>query len=195
MVNWFNHLYPYSNVHELNLDWIINSFKAFGEELEEFRSLIQQYDITRAEVIEMIDEVTAICKKYTDDSLVTFKNNEVIPYVQGAISDFNTVIRLYIDAQDQSYYQAQSRRTDAIAEDLVNYVDEKVLDTQSMINPITGQVQLIPDVIDDIVETFHRVNALTAGQYDGYELTANAYDSQLISAYAYDFDGVNQVIH
>ena len=195
MVNWFNHLYPYSNVHELNLDWIINSFKAFGEELEEFRSLIQQYDITRAEVIEMIDEATAICKKYTDDSLVTFKNNEVIPYVQGAISDFNTVIRLYIDAQDQSYYQAQSRRTDAIAEDLVNYVDEKVLDTQFMINPITGQVQLIPDVIDDIVETFHRVNALTAGQYDGYELTANAYDSQLISAYAYDFDGVNKVIH
>lgn len=195
MVNWFNHLYPYSNVHELNLDWIINSFKAFGKELEEFRNIIKEYDISRAEVIEMIDEATAICKKYTDDSLVTFKNNEVIPYVQGAISDFNTVIRLYIDAQDQSYYQAQSRRTDAIAEDLVEYIDQQVINTQSMVNPITGQVQPIPDVIDDIVETFHRVNALTAGQYDGYELTANAYDSQLISAYAYDFDGVNQVIH
>ena len=64
-----------------------------------------------------------------------------------------------------------------------------------MTDPIDGQTKTIPEVIDNMVETFHRENALTAAEYDGYDLTANAYDSQLISAYAYDFDGKNQVVH
>ena len=126
---------------------------------------------------------------------IDFENNTMIPYVANAISTFNQTIRTYIDAQDVYFYQSQSNRTDQIADDLKTYIDNKVINVLNMINPVTGESQTIPEVIDYIVETFHRTNALTAAQYDGYELTANAYDSQLISAYAYDFDGVNQVIH
>lgn len=35
MINWFNHLYPYTNVHELNLDWVIAEFKKVHDELAE----------------------------------------------------------------------------------------------------------------------------------------------------------------
>lgn len=37
MVNWFNHMYPYTNVHELNLDWIINSMKDLIKDYGEFK--------------------------------------------------------------------------------------------------------------------------------------------------------------
>lgn len=191
----YNYEYPYTDASRTNADWMINTFKEMQAELEEFRELIKEYDISRDEVIQMINAAIALCEKYTDDSIIDFENNTMIPYVANAISTFNQTIRTYIDAQDVYFYQSQSNRTDQIADDLKTYIDNKVINVLNMINPVTGESQTIPEVIDYIVETFHRANALTAAQYDGYELTANAYDSQLISAYAYDFDGVNQVIH
>ena len=191
----YNYEYPYVDASRTNADWMLNTFKKMQAEMEEFREIIKEYDISRAEVIEMIDAAISVCKKYTDDALVDFENNKMIPYVADALATFNETIRAYINAQDESFFQAQSSRTDQIASDLRTYIDDKIVAILDMVNPVTGQVQTIPEVIDYIVEIFHRENALTAAQYDGYELTANAYDSQLISAYAYDFDGVNQVIH
>lgn len=191
----YNYEYPYVDTNRANADWMLNQFKQFETELEEFREILSHFDITREEVIQMVDAAISVCKKYTDDSLVDFENNTMIPYVMDSIQTFNTTIRAYIDFQDEEYFQAQSRRTDAIADDLRDYIDEKVINVMNMVNPVTGVWQTIPEVIDYIVETFHRENALTAAEYDGYELTANAYDSQLISAYAYDFDGKHQVVH
>ena len=34
-MNWFTHRYPYSNLHELNLDWIIDEFVKVHKELED----------------------------------------------------------------------------------------------------------------------------------------------------------------
>ena len=191
----YNFEYPYVDIERANADWLLNQMKTVLADLEEVKEIVSKFDITRAEVIEMIDAAIVLCKKYTDDSLIAFKNNEMIPYVADALVAFDQTIRTYINAQDESYYIAQSNRTDAIATDLRDYIDNKVINILEMTDPIDGQTKTIPEVIDDIVETFHRVNALTAGEYDGYELTANAYDSQLISAYAYDFDGKNQVVH
>lgn len=39
MINWFEHLYPYSNMHELNLDWIIQASKKLYADLETFKNL------------------------------------------------------------------------------------------------------------------------------------------------------------
>ena len=36
MINWFNHLYPYSNLHELNLDWVIATVKNGEKEIADF---------------------------------------------------------------------------------------------------------------------------------------------------------------
>ncbi len=33
MINWFEHLYPYTNVHELNLDWIIQTVKELSDKI------------------------------------------------------------------------------------------------------------------------------------------------------------------
>lgn len=191
----YNYEYPYVDVDRANADWLLNRMKELETELLELKEIVSKFDITRDEVIEMINAAIAVCEKYTDDSIKSFENNVMIPYVADAISAFNNTIRNYINAQDEAYYLAQSNRTDAIAADLITYIDNKVITVLDMTDPIDGQTKTIPEVIDNMVETFHRENALTAAEYDGYDLTANAYDSQLISAYAYDFDGRNQVVH
>ena len=191
----FNYEYPYFDSDRANADWLLNRMKELEAELLELKEIVSKFDITRAEVIEMIDAAIAVCEKYTDDALISFENNKMIPYVADAINAFNVTIRNYINAQDEAYYVAQSNRTDAIAQDLITYIDNKVITVLDMTDPIDGETKTIPEVIDNMVETFHRENALTAAEYDGYDLTANAYDSQLISAYAYDFDGKNQVVH
>lgn len=191
----YNYEYPYVDTDRANADWLLNKMKQVLAELEELREIVSKFDITRAEVIELIDAALVVARKYTDDSITSFENNVMIPYVADALNTFNVTIRTYINAQDEAYYVAQSNRTDAIAQDLITYIDDKVINILEMTDPIDGQTKTIPEVIDNMVETFHRENALTAAEYDGYDLTANAYDSQLISAYAYDFDGKNQVVH
>lgn len=191
----YNYEYPYVDTSRANADWMLNQFKYFREELDRLSEEVAKFDITKAEVIQMIDEAIALCEAYTNSAIDIYDVNRMRPYVMEVLNAFNNTIRNYINAQDEAYFIAQSNRTDTIASDLVQYIDNKVINVLDMINPVTGETQTIPEVIDYIVETFHRENALTAAQYDGYELTANAYDSQLISAYAYDFDGVNQVIH
>ena len=37
--NYFSNKYPYTDFHELNLDWIINQFKEMSIQLEKFVSL------------------------------------------------------------------------------------------------------------------------------------------------------------
>ena len=191
----YNYDYPYVDTGRQNADWMLKNMKEFAEELKRLAEIVDTFDITKAEVEEMIEAASVILKAYTDAKIDEYDLNRMRPYVQSAIDSYNLIIRTYIDRQDEAFFLSQSNRTDSIAEDLKTYIDNKVINILNMENPVTGEYETIPEVIDYIVETFHRENALTAGVYDGYELTANAYDSQLISAFAYDFDGANQVVH
>lgn len=191
----YNYDYPYVDTGRQNADWMLKSIKDFAAELARLAEIVDHFDITKAEVEEMIAEASVILKAYTDSQIDTYDLNRMKPYVQSAIDSYNLIIRQYINQQDEAFYVSQSNRTDSIASDLKTYIDNKVINILEMENPVTGEIETIPEVIDYIVETFHRENALTAGVYDGYELTANAYDSQLITAFAYDFDGANQVVH
>lgn len=191
----YNYDYPYVDTGRQNADWMLKSIKEFAEELARLAEIVDHFDITKAEVEYMIAEASTILKAYTDAQIDTYDLNRMKPYVQSVIDSYNLIIRQYINQQDEAFYISQSNRTDSIAADLKTYIDNKVINILEMENPVTGEMETIPEVIDFIVETFHRENALTAGVYDGYELTANAYDSQLITAFAYDFDGANQVVH
>lgn len=191
----YNYDYPYVDTGRQNDDWMLNSMKDFAAELKRLAEIVDTFDITKEQVEEMIADASVILKAYTDSQINAYDADRMRPYVQSAIDSYNLIIRTYIDNQDAAFYVSQSNRTDAIAADLKTYIDNKVINILNMENPVTGDWQTIPEVIDYIVETFHRENALTAAEYDGYDLTANAYDSQLITAFAYDFDGKNQVVH
>ena len=61
-----------------------------------------------------------------------------------------------------------------------------------MYNPFVGYFTPIQDIILKLI-SFHRKNALTAGEYDALQLTATAYDTLQVTAYNYDFDGKTYV--
>lgn len=69
----FLHKFPYSNFHEINLDWIINTVKSYGTQIDELRS-------------EIDDAV---------DYLKTNLENTVIQVVNAAIEagSFNVAVR------------------------------------------------------------------------------------------------------
>lgn len=58
-----------------------------------------------------------------------------------------------------------------------------------MFNPFNGLNQFYQEVIYQIIDNFHKEQALTATEYDAMELTATIYDSLGRTAYLYDFFG------
>lgn len=74
---------------------------------------------------------------------------------------------------------------------LKNYIDNQLIDLE-VINPFTGIAQPIQDVLN-YMSNIMRDNALTASEYDGYELTATAYDALDLTAYQFDNDGKDYI--
>ena len=74
---------------------------------------------------------------------------------------------------------------------LKNYIDNQLIDLE-VINPFTGITQPIQDVLN-YMSNIMRDNALTASEYDGYELTATAYDALDLTAYQFDNDGKDYI--
>lgn len=181
--------YPYSDFHELNLDWLIAQTK---ESLAKITNLEEEFSkitiLTEDYIQGMIDQAIATENIYVAAQLQLLHEaitGEYKSYVQNRIAQLTT----YIDNQDSAYNTlAQGYAAQALSDANV-YTDNKVLNYTMMINPITGQYDDVRDVVDDIVTYFHTENSLTAGEYDALDLTASAYDAYDLTAYDYDFNG------
>ena len=81
-----------------------------------------------------------------------------------------------------NYLKAYSDANDAI---LKNKIDQITLGNIELIDPTTGILTPLQDVINNIAGTGR--NALTASEYDALDLTATAYDGYDITAFDYDY--------
>lgn len=185
----FVNQFPYSDFHELNLDWVIAKTKetetSIKELQEEFSKIII---LTEDQINAMIQAAIAANNIDLYNRLVALHDQITTEYKAYCNNQINA-LKVYVDAQDTYYHEIGTAYSDnnlAIAE---AYTDNKVLNYTMMVNPITGEYEDVRLVVDDIVNYFHTEDALTAAEYDALELTASAYDAYELTAYDYDFNG------
>lgn len=196
----FINQFPYSDWHELNIDWLLTLSKNLKSQMDYLMEEFAKIEVmTEDQINQMIQiaiatnnvdlynrmnqlkiDITAEYKTYTDNAINTLRS-----YTDNKFNDQ----KVYIDNQD-IYYDglAQSYAEHAIVVS-EQYTDEKMVDYTYMINPITGDYEDVRVVVNDIVEYFHTENSLTAAEYDALDLTAAAYDAYDLTAYDYDFNG------
>lgn len=187
----FIHKYPYSNLHELNLDWLI----------DETRKLMSQM-VTVQEILATIEVMTEEQIKALINSAIATNNielyNKMLDYYNQITTEYKAFcnnqiaqLKIYVDNQDSYYDNLAQGYANHALNDSKQYTDNKILNYTMMVNPITGQYEDVRDVVNDIVYYFHSDNTLTAGEYDALDMTAGYYDSKDITAYDYDFNGKN----
>lgn len=187
----FIHKYPYSNLHELNLDWLI----------DETRKLMSQM-VTVQEILATIEVMTEDQIKALINSSIATNNielyNKMLDYYNQITSEYKTFcnnqiaqLKIYVDNQDSYYDNLAHSYADNSLVQAKQYTDDKILNYTMMVNPITGQYDDVRNVVNDIVYYFHSEGTLTAGEYDALDLTAQYYDSKDLTAYDYDFNGKN----
>lgn len=201
----FINQFPYSDLHELNLDWLIKQTK---ESLEKINYLTEEF--AKIEVLTE-EQINAMIYAAIEQNNVPVYAaiNQVRTDLMSALNSLNLDItarykaytdaqialqKIYIDNQDIFYDNlAQSYAAHALNQAKA-YTDDQVLNYTMMINPITGEYQDVRIVVDDIVSYFHTDGSLTAYEYDLLDLTASAYDAYELTAYNYDFNGKNLLV-
>lgn len=190
MSNFLNQ-FPYTDFHELNLDWLLKTTKQLQSEMASVQETLAQIEILTEEQINvMIASAIAANNIEVYAALTALKaeiTNEYHAYVTGQINQLKT----YVDNQDLYYDGLAKGYADTAYANSKTYTDNQVLNYTMMINPITGEYQDVRIVVNDIVTYFHSENTLTAGEYDALDLDAGYYDSKDLTAYEYDFNGKN----
>lgn len=99
----FFHFFPYTNVHELNLDWIIEELKKVRNDLEAFKKDTEENfkDVRKtitAEVKKLQDQINSLVQSVED--LRTYVDTQ-----NSALNQKITDLKTYVDTQDSNLDQ------------------------------------------------------------------------------------------
>lgn len=180
MPNFF-HNYPYTDFHELNLDWCIVNIKKilnYFEGLDELAT-ITYVDESIAALRTALQAAIDLKLDRTDFDTFVY---ELQTSLNSIVNDINVLER------------ATAANAQAIIDtynELKDYIDSQLIELE-VINPMTGNKQPIQQVLNYMADLL-RSDSLTAQEYDQAELTAAAYDALQLTAYVYDNYGKNYI--
>lgn len=182
----FQHGWPYSNFHDLNLDWILQKIREYGERLDG-----------------IVDEAVAQANAYTDQKIAEFRNdfNDLVADVEQKVADMLATVDNAIEdlTQEQQQFiedateqiKAINSRVDelensisASVEGMRAYTNQAIRDNNEMlyayieselidvhvVDYFTGQEVTIQQMLDKLAQ-FHLQNPLTYNQLAGKEIT------------------------
>lgn len=205
----FQHGWPYSNFHDLNLDWILQKIKEYEGRLDG-----------------IVEEAVARANAYTDQQIAQFKTefDELVVQVEQEVADMlsavdNAIDRLTKEQQDfietaTTQINAINERVDTLEESisasvvgmraytnqairdnnqmLFDYIESAVIDVH-VVDYFTGQEVTIQEMFDKLAQ-FHLQNPLTYRQFAGKEVTY-AELSALNTTYAGLISNAGGLIH
>ena len=194
----FQHGWPYSNFHDLNLDWILQKIREYEARLDG-----------------IVEEAVAQANAYTDQQIAQFRTefDELVVQVEQEVKNMLSTVDNAIDrlTQEQQEFietattqiNAINERVDALEESisasidgmraytnqairdnnemLFDYIESELIDVH-VVDYFTGQEVTIQDMFDKLAQ-FHLQNPLTYTQFAGKEITYAAL-SELNATYA-----------
>lgn len=173
--------FPYTNFHEMNLDWVLKKVKLIDSISTDVTDLINRYNV-------MFNKVTDLDRMYTSfasDIQAQFTNlaNSIYQDLDEAFDGFEAQITNQFDVQNALISQLSNR---------VTAMEQAMQQSYYMESPFTGETVPVQQVIYELA-SLHTTDALTAAEYDAAELTAAAYDALQLTAYAYDWNGATYI--
>lgn len=187
----FINQFPYSDFHELNLDWLIKQTKASMDAITTLQEQMAQIEVlTEEQINAMINAAIASNNIILYNSMLELKN-ELTEAYKNYTNNQIAQLKIYVDNQDVYYDNLAKSYADTALINAKAYTDQSVLDYTMMINPITGNYDDVRVVITDIFNNFLTNDSLTAAEYDALDLDAETYDLKELTAYDYDFNGKN----
>lgn len=209
--------YPYTNFHDLNMDWILKEMKVISEDiitLNEWKKQREERDEWLDESIEdlnrkyaelmllynsFVESVNLRFKQLSDD--ITQQVDDLELRITRQVDDLETRITNQVNILEANLirrmndFESEVNALLAIYNSRIIQVEQDIVRVENMIpalelmiDPYTGQENTIVNVIYEIVNQ-SKPNALTAAAYDAFGKTAAQYDALALSAYDYDFNG------
>lgn len=169
--------FPYSNFHDLNLDWILGQLKEFQAELTKFRGRL---DTIR-------ESVLADAKAYTDSAITEkygeFQQqyNELVIQIDQFQTAIDNTLKGFQDQFDQYKEQTTAEvlsakaYTDAAIQQNNDYLLDEITKQTigiKVLNPFTGAYVPIQDMIN-VLSDFHMQNAILVNTLIGRNNTVN----------------------
>ena len=201
---WTNNKYPYTDFHELNLDWILDKVKQFDAQLSElvidFDQIETDFNALSAQVNNLLNTMDAEIARLVP----LYVNNELAPYIaeinviKDQISGWNEQIRILraecstADANLRIDYisRISQLRFDMIAQimRLDDRIDHLQDELPEIYNLVKGYKTNIAYCIYDVYDAC-RYFAYTAVQYANAGLTAQELDDLQKEALELDLNG------
>lgn len=185
----FINQFPYSDFHELNLDWLIKTTKSIENAVKYLEEEFAKIEVLTEEQINAMINAAIASNNIELYNRMTQLKTQITQEYQAYCNNQINSLKTYLDNQDVYYDNLAKGYADHAVVLANQYTDDKVLNYTMMINPITGQYEDVRNVVNDIVLYFHTDNSLTAGEYDALDMTAAYYDGKDLTAYDYDFNG------
>lgn len=169
--------FPYTNFHEMNLDFVIKKVKEIDQINTTVSELLGKYNAMFNKVTELSTEFDS----FEADMQAAFDRFAAAgeQYIQTELNQFNTLLNEQAENYDRQLAQMNTRLTN---------IENTVVRAAYMESPFTGETVPVQQVIYELA-SLHTTDALTAGEYDAAELTAAAYDALQLTAYQYDWNG------
>ena len=154
MANNFFHKYPYTNFHELNLDWILEKISEFQSELDSWKDLAERLEKAVEGIEEMQAEIVQLQADVADLKAIQADLDTIT-----AICNQNTgeieKIWLQLSGLDNRFYDIENRITNEVAR-LNQLIAAVTLEIESDYNSKFYQVARILDDLQhqiDLIDT------------------------------------------
>lgn len=168
--NFFNK-YPYTDFHEMNLDWILKTIRELESEISDLEDQIG--DLTELEINVRLNALENYCDRL--HNAINSQYIQITNEYQNAIANASNNLITLINNGDAS---------------VRDYVDNAIANLPGyyMYNPYTGVYESITDVMMSLYNS-QRIG-ITAADYDALDMTASYYDGLNKTAYDYDMNGI-----